>query len=102
MRQIWKYEMPEPGGSLPYQFPLRSKPVHIAEQAGKIMLWCEVVPPDSDVDNHLYRTSEPVTFYTFGTGWGIPHGLEHLGTVVDGMDMVWHVYTDWATENDDA
>lgn len=89
--QVWKYEMPVPGGERAHLIPAAGLlPGFLGMQGGSIMFWTTV-----DGDGPLYR----YRFVTVGTGSDVdPEYETYLGTVLDGL-YVWHVF---ATDGVDA
>jgi hypothetical protein len=63
--------------------PTRATFLKLAEVLGGFYTWWEVDPNVESVDK---------TFAFFGTGQEIPIGWKHLGTVLPGQDLVWHLY----------
>lgn len=83
MRKVFKYPLPPLGGALNHQVPEVGKPVHVDVQNGVPTVWVEV------------ETTAPLVYWTFlsiGTGWEVPPGGQHIGTLIDGAGFVWHHY----------
>lgn len=83
-RQIYKYPLPAPGKVTTFVISAAAVPVHVGYQNGAPMVWVETETDDL----------RPVewTFTTIGTGWDIPQGAAHVGTLVDTAGYVWHYY----------
>lgn len=79
MRTIHKYRVP---GTL--LLPTGFKILQVGEQHdGFFYIWVE-----ADFDRFEQRN---VDFQILGTGWSIPDGATHAGTLFSGA-FVWHVY----------
>lgn len=85
MRTIWKYPLPKPGQSIAIAMPAAARFIHVALQGGAAMLWVEVL-----AETKAFHRK----FWCFGTGWEIPDGLTHIGTVIDAGGFVWHFYNE--------
>ena len=89
MRSIWKYSLELKEGPHAFHIPYESDVLvtpHIAEQNGKITLWCEV---------NTNREPQEYVFHVFGTGWDVPSNVDYLGSVLMNQGAyVWHVYVE--------
>lgn len=81
---IHKYELDE--GVCTFQLPVSAKPIHVAEQRGKLCVWVEFEA------NDFARTEH--TFEVVGTGVPFQKAdFNHIGTVLlMGGSLVLHVY----------
>ena len=74
-----------------YKFNVKSVPVQAVikhvdwdSKVNNIQVWAEVFLP--------YSTTCYKDLTVIGTGWDIPLGYKHIGTVLEPRGYVWHVY----------
>lgn len=85
MKTIWKYNLLRLGDQQ-IEMPKGAKPLSVAMQDGRLVLW-------SEVDTEQY-TTELVTVYIIGTGNPMPERpLRFIGTAQDGL-LVWHIFVE--------
>ncbi len=84
---IYKYVLGGGGSVKPIDIamPIGARILKVQMQGEKITLWAAV---DTAVKDMNYR------FWVLGTGWTVPKGiaLNHLNTVIDPFDYVWHIF----------
>jgi len=92
MLKIWKEPLPQLNSvqnsqySFNLMLPNFSRGLHVAMQGKQACLWYECDPEEPKVEH---------TFYSIGTGHGTvpdPEDARYIGTVIDQVEMVWHVY----------
>lgn len=89
MTVIHKNVLPPPGGFMSYRMVRISDKipiVHIGTQHGHSHFWFETLGHEPPNGNLLIQC--------IGTGWTIPIGFEHVGTIVT-HQFVWHYYAKW-------
>jgi hypothetical protein len=87
--KIWKYELeitdrqmiPIPNG--------RAKPLAVAEQNGKLVMWVKV--DEEYVDDKEYAFCVDIV----GTGNTLDTIGNYIGTVVMSYGLVWHIFVDY-------
>lgn len=89
--QVWKYDA-IPAETFAISMPRGAKPLHVAVQHGKPMLWALVDPLEPLVTHR---------FYMVGTGHDRPelmrHDVFYVGTFqMEGGALVFHIF--WAGE----
>lgn len=83
-RQVWKH--PLVLTETPQKIALRGAEagiVHFAVGTGGFHVWAEEEPESPEEQTR--------TVVIVGTGWDIPEGYAHRGTILDGP-YVWHLY----------
>lgn len=83
-RVIYHYPMPEPDGKR-HTVPLTryAKIVHVGLRHGIPTFWVEVEKGEP---------TRSVKVVVVGTGWDVPEGVNHQGTVITPEGLVWHLY----------
>lgn len=83
MRNVYKYHLPAPNTDAWIPLPSGYKPVLVGLDRNRTAcVWIEHDQSQPPVNSH---------WVVVGTGWGIPDGMQHVGSfVTDGF--VWHVY----------
>lgn len=90
-KAVYKYALPLPnGGRDPDPIPREHTIVHVGVQEDfyGLMLWAEVGITEG---GSPVAEMAPSPYEAYGTGWVVPDGSTHIGSVIDGH-YVWHVY----------
>lgn len=85
-RTVWKFEINARTIITTLNLPLGTTPLYVAEQHGRVQMWCLCDPSES--------ICEERKFLFVGTGHEFtdPHP-QHIGSIlVDGGDYVFHVF----------
>jgi len=77
---VFKYQVQI--GTNTLRMPPDGKIVHFDMQGPFLCVWVETTPGD-----HIGRC-----LHVIGTGWSIPEGGQHRGSVVTPEEFVWHLY----------
>lgn len=78
------HKFPLEGGRTECLVTKGSKFVHFGLQGSELYVWIEVDQNQTE--------KATLVFSIIGTGWPIPPDLVHRGSVILGVQFVWHLY----------
>lgn len=87
--RIWKYELKITDQQLIQVGSQKVKPLAVAEQNGKLMMWVQV-DEDCTANNSAYAVCVDIA----GTGNSYNATGDYLGSVIMSNGLVWHVFVD--------
>lgn len=86
---IYKYPLNLAGNNTIFTGDAKAKPLAVAEQNGRLMLWVEMD------ENYAQGKDYFLDVKIVGTGQKyLPSSRGHIGTVIMSYGLVWHVFAD--------